>query len=69
MKKLKKGDLLIPKEPGVWGQGIITEPERLLYPVAHLVYWFDHNREIIIEEQQIFRDFDVMEDVKFRNED
>lgn len=61
--KIKNGDLLVPiseEAKKTWGRGIVTEADRLDFPVAHLVFWFSHNRKIVIEEQLLFGHFEIV---------
>lgn len=61
---MKKGNLLIPISEDakkIWGKGIVTEPYKLQWPDAHLVYWFGHNREIVIEQEIIENNFEIVQ--------
>ena len=60
---IKKGDLLIPitdHAKSTWGKGIVTEPRKLDFPIAHFVFWFFHKREIVIEQEVLDGNFDVV---------
>jgi hypothetical protein len=60
--KINNGDLLIPTSEGakkVWGKGVVMNAMQLNFPPAHLVYWFGHDRQIVIEEELIFGNFEV----------
>ena len=62
MRKIHKGDLLVPLTKSAkenWGLGVVSEAMKLDFPVAHNVYWFRHKRDIVIEESTITERFDV----------
>jgi len=61
--KINNGDLLIPISEDakkVWGKGVVMNAMQLDFPPAHLVYWFVHDRDIVIEEELIFGNFEVV---------
>ena len=69
MRTVKNGDLLIPTSDDAkqtWGKGIVTNAMQLDFPPAHLVHWFGHNRQIVIEETLIFGNFEVVSEQENR---
>jgi hypothetical protein len=62
LAEIRAGDLVIPvtEEEKLWGKGIVTQPEIVQWPTAHLVFWFFHGRELAIEEDILLRGFEII---------